>query len=575
MKLDGRKESGRVGRSLVVAITAAAVTALMSGAAAKAADDISELKAQMKALSARLQQLEQEKAKVKALKSEVSKLQEEQKKNPVQLVTFGPKGEVVPVNAGLGQVAYKEDKAYWLETPPALRTDNSGNALGILPNPVMLYYDNKTSLHMYGIIEATLSAQSNQPDATGNHKPTWAYGFQTSWFSGNRLGFDADHALNGELLGLRNLKIIAKMETEFESPTGNFDTPGVLFNRDAWVGFQSPDLGKLTFGRQNTVTRDFTQTWGDPYGTPYVTLKEGGYSNVNNFKQIIFYSASSTLTRNDSAIVWKRSFWDDHVVLGLDYSFGSQGVGGSGNGGIGNTPLLDGGGGNPGNFAVGSNQAISLAFNNFEAGPGLLSFNFNYNRANCGNFGDNHCNAADPSAGNLVNSNINQAFLAGGTYVWNGYRIGAGYIHYDAQQHTTLKDLGDRVDNVWIVDGTIPVIRELGLKDGLPTGSVDFYWGVWGAQSHNSALYAGNNLVVLPFFISTANSTTTVDGSRLNAMASLMYHMDKQTDFYLAYDFQEGFGGWAHHLFNNQGNGDAAHMGSVANGFGTGVRFKF
>jgi hypothetical protein len=51
--------------------------------------------------------------------------------------------------------------------------------------------------------------------------------------------------------------------------------------------------------------------------------------------------------------------------------------------------------------------------------------------------------------------------------------------------------------------------------------------------------------------------------------------MDKQTDFYIAYDFQEGFGGWAHHLFNNQGNGDAAHMGSVANGVGTGVRFKF
>jgi predicted porin len=573
MKLNGCKGSGRVGRNLIVGITAAAVTALMAGGTAKA-DDISELKAQMKALSSRLQQLEQEKAKVKALKSEVAKLQEEQKKNPVQLVTYGPKGEVVPVNASVGQVSYKDDKAYFLETPPALRTDNNGNALGILQNPVMLYYDNKTSLHIYGIIEATVSGWSNQPNANGDNKPTWATGFQTSWFSGNRLGFDADHALNGEQFGLRDLKIIAKMETEFESPTGNMDTPGVLFNRDAWVGFQSPDLGKLTFGRQNTVTRDFTQTWGDPYGTPDVTLKEGGYSNVNNFKQIIYYSASSTLTRNDSGIVWKKNL-DDHIVLGLDYSFGAQGVGGSGNGGIGNSPLLDGGGGNPGNFAVGSNQAISLAYNNLEVGGGKLSFNVNYNRANCGNFGDNHCNAADASAGALVNSNINQAFLAGGTYVWgDGYRIGAGYIHYDGQQHTTnAGNLGDRIDNVWIVDGTVPIFRP-GMKDSM-SGGLDLYWGVWGAQSHNSALYAGNNLVVLPFFISTANSTTTVNGSRLDGTLSLMYHMDKQTDFYIAYDFMEGFGGWAHHLFNDQGNGDAAHMGSVSNGIGTGVRFKF
>jgi predicted porin len=196
-----------------------------------------------------------------------------------------------------------------------------------------------------------------------------------------------------------------------------------------------------------------------------------------------------------------------------------------------------------------------------------LSANVSYNRANCGNFGDNHCNAADPSAGNLINSNTNQAFLIGGTYVWDGFRIGAGYIHYDAQQHTSTGDLGNRRDDVYMVNGSIPV-RPVSEK-------LDFYWGVWGAEGHNAALYAGNNLVVLPFFISTANSTTTVNGSRVNATASLMYHWDKQTDFYVAYDFQEGFGGWAHHLFNMQGNGDASAMGSVSHGFGTGVRFKF
>jgi predicted porin len=516
------------------------VALLLSAPGVARADDVADLKAQIQLLSKRLDQMQAEKKR--------EKVREAHAPVPAQGIAKAP----IPIVP---------------EVPLALKTDNSGNPLNFLSRPVMLYDDYNTQLRIYGIVEATLSGWSNQPDASGNDKPTWAYGFQTSWFSGNRLGFDFDHAL-GDKLGPADLKLIGKLETEFELPTGNFDTPGVFFNRDAWAGFYSSSLGKLTFGRQNTVTRDFTQTWGDPYGTPYVTLKEGGYSNVNNFKQIIYYSAASTLTRNDSAIVWKKSFLDDHIVIGLDYAFGSQGVGGSGNGGIGNTPLLDGGGGSPGHFEVGSNQAVSIAFNNLEVGPGKLSFNVNYDRANCGNFGDNHCNAADPSAGNLVNSNINQAFLTGGTYVWgNGFRVGAGYIHYVAQQNTTLTNLGDRVDNVWIVDGTIPLSK--GARD------IDFYWGVWEAHGHNAALYAGGNLVVLPFFISTANSTTTADGSRTNATASVMYHLDKQTDIYLAADWQQGHGGWAHALFNDQGNGDAKNMGSTSLGIGTGFRYKF
>jgi Gram-negative porin len=272
----------------VAGITAGAIAMVI--ATPVMADDVSELRAEIRALSKRLADMEKA-------------------------------GQDGADGAGKGSAAAAAPggptKNAVQETPAALRTDNSGNVLGFLQKPVTLYQDSNTSLHMYGIIEATLSAQSNQPNANGTNKPAWAYGYQTAWFSGNRLGFDADHALaGGGQFGFPDLKIIAKMETEFESPTGDMDTPGVLFNRDAWVGFQSADLGKLTFGRQNTVTRDFTQTWGDPYGTPYVTLKEGGYSNVNNFKQIIFYSASSTLTRNDSGIVWKKSFFDDHVVLG-------------------------------------------------------------------------------------------------------------------------------------------------------------------------------------------------------------------------------------------------------------------
>ena len=123
--------------------------------------------------------------------------------------------------------------------------------------------------------------------------------------------------------------------------------------------FYADDLGKLTFGRQNTLTRDFTQTWGDAYGTPYVTLKEGGYTNVNNFKQFIFYSADPGGTRSDSSIVWKKQF-GEHWVVGAMYGFGFQGVGGS---------AANIGGGLPGDFLGGSSEAVSVAYNGLEHRP--------------------------------------------------------------------------------------------------------------------------------------------------------------------------------------------------------------
>ena len=107
-----------------------------------------------------------------------------------------------------------------------------------------LYDNNNTSLRMYGLVEATLSDANHQTTGGGT-----AIGFQTAYFSGNRLGFDADHALAfGDQIGFSGLKVMTKLETEFELPTGNSDTKDVLFNRDAWLTFIR-DLGKITLGR--------------------------------------------------------------------------------------------------------------------------------------------------------------------------------------------------------------------------------------------------------------------------------------------------------------------------------------
>ena len=164
------------------------------------------------------------------------------------------------LNAVQGQQAVAPAKAPVVAK--ALLTDQNGVKITDAPAGVSLYDNGNTSLRIYGLLEATGSHANHQTAAGGS-----ATGAQVAWFSGNRLGFDADHALAiGDSIGLPGLKVISKLETEFELPTGDMDTSDVFFNRDAWMGFYSEDLGKVTIGRQNTLTRDFTANWGDPYG---------------------------------------------------------------------------------------------------------------------------------------------------------------------------------------------------------------------------------------------------------------------------------------------------------------------
>jgi predicted porin len=425
--------------------------------------------------------------------------------------------------------------------PEALKTDQNGNLLGVLSKPVMVYDDDKTQVHLYGLIEATISDATNQQSATNGKKSPAAIGFQTAWFSGNRWGIDADHALGfGDSIGLPGLKAISKLEGEYELPSGANDTAGAMFNRDAWLGLYSPDLGKLTFGRQNTVTRDFTQTWGDAYGTQDVTLKEGGYTNVNNFKQFIFYSGApggdGSGTRYDSGIVWKKK-WGDHWVTGLGYEFSFKGLGGSSDPGY--------GGALPGNNAKDSDQAVSVAYNQLSLGSaGTISANINYDRANNDNL-------------------IHQAWLAGGDWVIGMFRFNAGYVHYTAQQgdHNSA---GTRTDNSFTVSAVVT-----------PIPKTDFALGYVDMIGHHAGLSGGGN-VLNPFLGDTRGVTQTVNGSKGTLFGSVMYHADSQTDFYVAYDYMKVGGSWV--VGDAQGNGASYGKGQAHNDeleVATGIRFKF
>jgi predicted porin len=525
--------------SLVALAIASTFTAFPASA-----DELSDLRATVQALSKRLSDLEAAGAKAKA-----------------EPTTVAPAKEL----------------------PASLKTDQEGKEINDSNRSGITIFDNdKTTLKMYGVVEATISHDGNQQVSgvpygggglgsggtknTGNAggTPAGSYantlGFQTSWFSGNRLGFDFNHDL-GDAGGFRNLKIMAKLENEFELPSGTLDTSNGIFNRDAWLGFYSPDLGKLTLGRQNTLTRDFTQTWGDPYGSADVTLKEGGFTNVNNFKQLIYYSGGGGGTRLDSAAVWKKKL-DDNWVIGLAHSFGFQGAGGSGALGAG-VPALgyvnNGQGGPvPGDPKNGAANEVSIAYNNMKLGDiAKANINLSYNEVNIDDL---------PEASIQVGGNVtfNEKF-----------RINAGYIHYTADQGIN-NSTGTRTDNAYT------------LSASLTDGKMMYALGYQSIRINNAGFIGatgtgGINLIPFISYIPAlsplnAVATNLASGNKNTLYGSIMYRWDRQTDFYLAADFAKVTGGIS--APDAEGNGTNL-SGNPALGVdhelevATGVRYKF
>lgn len=294
---------------------------------------------------------------------------------------------------------------------------------------------------------------------------------RVAWFSGNRWGLTGAHNL-----GKTGMDVIFRLESEFESQTGDMDTPGTLFNRDAWVGVQSKDLGKLTFGRQNAIGRDpiASGIYGDPYGSAAPSLDEGGYTNNNNFKQLIFYAGSATGTRVNNGVVWKKAF-DSGLYVGAQYQFG----------------------GVPGSFSTGSSETVSLAY----AG---------------GNF-----NVAGFVTAANVNGRNNRAYSLGGNYTIGSVRVNGGLFHYTADQG----GLGSRSDNAYTVSA----------KWTPNKGPWDYALGYVNMKANNAAVNGSGN--VINAFGNTTSSTVVATGSRSTVYGSVMYHFDKLTEVYVGTDY--------------------------------------
>ena len=324
------------------------------------------------------------------------------------------------------------------------------------------------SATLYGLIDVTLVHKDN-----ANAKGQSITAPPVAWFSGTRWGITGSHATG---TGEDAIKAIFRLESEFESETGNMDTPGTIFNRDAWLGIESQSLGKLTFGRQNALARDpaASATYGDPYGSAKASVEEGGYSNTNNFKQLIYYAGSSTGTRINNGVVWKKAF-SNGLVAGAAYSFGTV----------------------VGSFGTGSSATGSLAYN-----------------------GSNYTIAGFATSANISDLSHKTVSIGGNMQINPLIRVNAGYFSYTAQQAAAL---GDRTDHAWTLSTKLT-----------PSGPFDYELGYQVMSASNAGLTGAG--YVQNAFSDTSGISKTASGDRSTLYGSVFYHLDNVTEFYLAFD---------------------------------------
>lgn len=323
---------------------------------------------------------------------------------------------------------------------------------------------------LYGLLDITLSSQTN-----ANASLDTKVGYQTSWFSGDRWGVWGKHIVGDDKFG-----VIFRLESEYVLNTGEMDTPNVLFNRDAWIGFEGNTFGKLTFGRQNTVARDFTSNYGDPYGSASVRFDEGGWTNTNNFKQLIFYAGSVTGTRMDNGIVYKNLLFG-HLMVGLGYQFGEI----------------------PGAFNRNTTSSVAAGWNG-----GMFNVSGFYTHAN-------------------VNEAQANSFAIGGNILPSPMlRINAGYFNYTVNQGTQSGgtwSLPDRQDHAFTVSAKIA-----------PSKDFDFEVAFQQLRATNAA-YSSKGFNLNPFNDPTSAKAVGT-GSKRTLYGSIFYHLSRRAEVYLAAD---------------------------------------
>ena len=156
----------------------------------------------------------------------------------------------------------------------------------------------QSNVTIYGIVDAGLVRESG--GAAGSvTKLTSGIGSQS------RLG-----CKGAEDLG-NGLSAIFQLETGYKIDDGSLDSSNAIFNRQAFIGLKSKELGTLTLGRQYTPLYNAMSQVADPFGAGYA----GSIKNL--------FPAKGANTRIGNAVNYSTISFDGFSI-DAQYAFGEQ-----------------------------------------------------------------------------------------------------------------------------------------------------------------------------------------------------------------------------------------------------------
>ncbi|SMG44386.1 porin [Paraburkholderia susongensis] len=128
----------------------------------------------------------------------------------------------------------------------------------------------QSSVTLYGIIDTAIE-YSNV--GSGN-----AVKMDSGVINGSRFGFKGTEDLGG------GLSVIFTLESGFAVNNGTLGYGGLLFGRQAWIGFHSDSLGQLSFGRHYTVLHTLLANYTDglAWGNASSYFRDANVLRANN-----------------------------------------------------------------------------------------------------------------------------------------------------------------------------------------------------------------------------------------------------------------------------------------------------
>lgn len=155
----------------------------------------------------------------------------------------------------------------------------------------------QSTVTVYGIVDTSIRYVSSDNSA-GNSNLKMDNGA----ISNSRIGFKGSEDIGG------GNKVNFRLENGFNSDTGGFSAPGVLFSRQSWVGM-SGSYGQLSVGRQQTPLFDLMADHFDPL-------------TVGNYDTNSWLPAGATLVRNSNMLKYYGTFGG--FSAGLSWAMGEQ-----------------------------------------------------------------------------------------------------------------------------------------------------------------------------------------------------------------------------------------------------------